>query len=864
MRLGLLLAVEGDPLTNRTGLHCRFDGSRTRHEGAGPNFAPLEPLLPIEPSMTIARPTASVFAFTICMLTAVVFSVAQPHVPTRTTVFVPGSEPREHPIDITRMVVDVRFKPAEGVVEGRVSHHFTVLQRNADSILFDAIKIDILQATLGGKPVRFRVTDTSVIVYPSPRLAWDVADSVTFTYTARPRRGIYFVGWTDSTNRMRKQIWTQGQGIDNRHWIPMYDEMNDKMITETIVTFDSAYTVISNGQRGTVTSNGDGTKTWYYRMTKPHAGYLLMLAIGKFAVDNRTSARGTPLYLYSYPEFPEQVEPTYRYSVEMLDWLEDELGVPYPWESYSQVPVADFIFGAMENTTATIFGDFFLTDRRGFLDRSYFGVNVHELTHQWFGDLITGRSGTSIWLQESFATFYPHLYTGVLHGDDHVQWGRRGFHNAALAASEKDRLPIVHPSSGTARVYPKGAGVIDMMRSTFGVDETRRVIKHYLNKHAYANVQTSDLYLAFQDVLGITPDWFFDQWLYRGGEPHYSVAWSVGQSSGRPVTSISVAQTHAVDHLVGYFRMPISIEVHYTDGSKDSVRPWIDGQSTTITVPNPKSKPVAFVLFDPGSYVMKKLSFSKPTSELLAQLKGAPLMIDRYDALVGLRDDTSAATRKSQLLADVFTREAFPAMRSECVSQAAKLAGAAGYDIVRRGAADPSVEVRSAALNAYAVLPAELRGTFEALLSDSSYAIVERALLKLSSSFPDGRQGYLARTAGERGAHQRIRIAWLELTAEGGDERALDELADLCGPSWEFITRQNAMNALRRLGQLPIGAAWNIVNAALSANGRLAAVATSTLTTMGESVRHKSVIRKAVAGYQRTASNEAILDSLSR
>lgn len=791
-------------------------------------------------------------------------ALAQPHVPTRTTVHVPGSEPREHPIDITRMVVDVRFRPSEGVVEGRVHHHFRVLQRSVDSILFDGIRLDIRQAMLGGKPVRYRVTDTSVIVYPSPRLSWDRDDSISFIYTARPRKGIYFIGWTDATNRMRKQIWTQGQGIDNRHWIPMYDEMNDKMVTETIVTFDSAYTVVSNGIRESVVSNGDGTKTWYYRMTKPHASYLLMLAIGKYAVDNRSTKRGVPLHLYSYPEYPEQVGPTYRYSAEMLDWLEDELGVPYPWESYSQVPVADFIFGAMENTTATIFGDFFLTDARGVLDRSYFGVNVHELTHQWFGDLITGRSGTSIWLQESFATFYPHLYTGVLHGDDHLQWGRRGFHNAALAASEKDRLPIVHPSSGTARVYPKGAGVIDMMRSTFGVDETRRVIKHYLNKHAFANVQTSDLYLAFQDVLGITPDWFFDQWLYRGGEPHYEVSWSSGQVSGKNATTVIVKQIHPVDQLVGYFRMPITIEVHYADGTKDSVRPWIDGQMSVVTIPNPKSKPIAFVLFDPGSYVMKKLTFNKPVTELVAQLKGAPLMIDRYDALVGLREDSSAAHVRAQRLLDVFNRERFPSMRAECVSQAVKLPGTMGHELLRRALADSSVEVRSAALAAYTVIPQELRSAFEALLADPSYAVVERALAKLAASFPDGREAYLVKTVNERGAHQRIRIAWLEIAFEMGDSSAVVELADLAGPSWEFITRQNAMQALRRLGTLPLFAARNVVNAALSPNGRLASVATATLTAMGESVRHKSMIRKALAEIQRTPDNESVIDTLMR
>lgn len=257
-----------------------------------------------------------------------------PVVHTSTYVDVLGSEPREHPVDILRMTVNVRFEPENALVKGTVTHVFRALREQVDSIEFDAIKITIKQATLGGRPVRTRSTDTSVIVYCEPRLRWDQQDSVVFTYEATPRKGIYFIGWNDPSKRMRRQIWTQGQAIDNRHWIPMYDEMNDKMITETITTFDSTYAVLSNGTRYKVTSNSDGTKTWYYVMTKPHPSYLLMLAIGAYAITDRRSASGVPLRLYSYPEFPERVEPTYRMSVEAMDFLEREIGIPYPWEAY--------------------------------------------------------------------------------------------------------------------------------------------------------------------------------------------------------------------------------------------------------------------------------------------------------------------------------------------------------------------------------------------------------------------------------------------------------------------------------------------------------------------------------------------------
>lgn len=787
-----------------------------------------------------------------------------PFIHTVTHLVEPGSEPREHPVDIQRMTVDVKFDAPAGIVKGRVTHVFRTLRKRVDSIVFDAVGIEVFQATLGSRPVRYRSTDTTVVVYPEPSLRWDAEDSVSFTYQATPRKGLYFIGWNDATRRMRRQIWTQGQATDNRHWIPMYDDMNDKMITETIVTFDSSYAVLSNGTRVDAVVNGDGTKTWHYRMTRPHANYLLMIAVGMYDVTERHAASGVPLYLYSYPDYPDRIEPTYRMSVEAMDFLERETGIPYPWESYSQVPVADYVFGAMENTTATVFGDFFHVDARGFLDRSYVGVNVHELTHQWFGDLITGRSPKSIWLQESFATFYPHLFTRRTQGEDAYQWSRRGLHRSALAASEKDRFPIVHPNAGTARIYPKGAGVIDMMRYVFGEDEVRRVITHYLRRHAYGNVETNDLYLSFQDTLGITPDWFFDQWLYRGGEPHYEVSYSESVREGRKVTSVDVAQIHPVDELTGYFRMPIVVEVHYANGSKDSARAWVDGQRTTIDVPNSRGKDVDFVLFDPGSQVMKKVTFRRTWDEKVAQLKRAPLMIDRYDALEAMRGDTSKEAERLDLLADVMKNETYHAIRTEAIQQAAAMGLPQAWKIVAMGYTDKDVNVRTAALGAYAIIPAELKDAAMALLRDSSYAIVQQACQRLCASFPGEKATVLDVIKGEHGMHERVRIARLEVLASDGDMAAYDELADLCGPSWEFMTRQNAMQAVKRTGTLTPLSAANMIDALWSTNGRLAAVASGVLMALAEQPRWKSLVRTAVGGLVMKPWQRAIVDPLIR
>lgn len=767
---------------------------------------------------------------------------------------VPGSEPREHPVDIERMTVDARFDTEKGRVIGRVTHKFKVLQKQVDSIVFDAVKIKINQATLSGKPVRYRNTDTTVVVYCNPSLAWDVVDSVVFLYEATPRKGIYFVGWGDPSKRMRRQIWTQGQAVDNRHWIPMYDEMNDKMITETITTFDSTYKVLSNGTLIEVLNNSDGTKTWHYRMSHPHSSYLLMLAIGEFNITTRKSASGVPLHLYSYPEHPEYIEPTYRMSVEAMDFLEQEIGVKYPWESYSQVPVADFIFGAMENTTATVFGDFFHTDSRGWLDRSYVGVNVHELTHQWFGDLITGRSIKSIWLQESFATFYPHLFSRSTHGEDAFEWSRRGMQRSALSAGEKDRLPIVHPSSGTARVYPKGAVVIDMMRYAFGESAVRRAIKHYLLRNAYSNVETNDLYLSFQDTLGLSPSWFFEQWIYKGGEPHYRVSTRLGsvpaEKGKSSTTFVDIEQIHLTDNLTGFFKMPVVVEVHYTDRSKDSTTVVVENQRTIVEVPNTGNKPVAFVLFDPGSHILKNVTFDKPWEMRALQRKNAPRMIDRFDALESLRGDSSRVQERLGILEDVMNRETFHAMRSEAVIQALEMANTGvlpAWKIVERGILDKAVEVRSTAVNGLSIIPLSLKGACERLLEDSSFAVLQTAFTRLARSFPLDRSRYISKIARENGPHERIRITRLEIEASDGSATALEELADLCGPGWEFVTRQNAMGAFRRLGSITPGASRNICSALFSTNSRLSSAAASTLANLAEQTRNREIIRQSTA-----------------
>jgi aminopeptidase N len=770
---------------------------------------------------------------------------------------------REHPLDITKMKLEVRFVPEKGLVMGKVTHSFTVLQKKVDSIFFDAPDIKILSATLNKQALSFTKVKTGIWVKPNSALKWDETGKITFEYEATPRRGIYFIGWNAPENNepnpfaVRKQIWTQGQGIDNRAWIPMYDDMNDKFITETIITFDKNYEVLSNGVLQSKTLNEDQTNTWHYAMSKPHAGYLLMLGIGKYAIKKTKSGNGVPMNQYYYPEFAQRAEPTYRHSEMMVDFLEKETGIAYPWETYSQIMVQDFLYGAMENTTATIFGDFFNVDNRDFIDRNYVGVNCHELTHQWFGDYITARDGKDTWLQESFATYYPKMLTKELYGNEEYDWQRRGEQNSAIEASKKDRNSI-RTQGGTARVYQKGSSVISMFSYVLGNEQWKRALNHYLKTHAYANVETNDLQQAIQDKLGLDMSWFIEEWLQRGGEPQYTIKYEdLTNNNNLRQTHIYVTQTHPRDEVVGLFKMPINFEVHYSDGTFDKKMEWIEEANHLIKIPNKANKNIAFVLFDPNSMVLKTVNFDKSYAELSAQLLNAPNMLDRYDALVALKN--TPLSKKRDLLIKVFSKESFYQMKTELINQMIEDETLAPQlqTVFQQSKSAPKL----AAIKGYKGQNETWKKVLIEALQDSSYDVIQSALEKLSKNYPDEVESYLTKTKNVMGMCNSVNIKWHEISAVSNYEKqtSLDRLVYYTSDAWEFRTRNNAINALKSVGYCDEKLVSNLFNAMLSTNGRLASPAAQLVDYFAQQSTYKNMFLKHYKAHKYESWQQDLL-----
>ncbi len=728
-----------------------------------------------------------------------------------------GLTPREQSVDFTHLKLEVSFKPEEGKVIGSVEEEFVVLQKGVDSLFLDAIRMKFSSVKLDGKEVEFENTTKGLILRFEKDLAWNSTHKITIAYEATPRKGLYFIGWNDESNRSRKQIWTQGQGINNRHWIPMYDEKNDKIVSELIVEFDEKYQVLSNGEKLAEKKLKNGNKKWHYKISHPHAPYLIMLGIGEYAIEKQKSPSGVPLNLYYYPDQAEQMEPTYRYSKKMFDFFEKEIGVPYPWETYSQIPVQDFMYGAMENTTATIFGDFYLIDSRGYLDKNYVRVDAHELAHQWFGDMITARVSAHHWLQESFATHYDMMYQKEAFGLDHFDWVRRNYNNQAIEASKSDFKPLAHSNAGTVRHYPKGAHVLQMLKYVVGREQYNAAIKYYLEKHAYENVNSNDLLVAFHERLGMSLNWFWEQWVYKGGEPHYEVSFEEKGSTA----IFNLKQIHEQNDLVGLFKMPINFEVHFKDGETLKKQVWIEKQSQIVQFQIDTESEIDYVLFDPNSEIMKSVTFNKPTEMLKAQAESAEHMIDRYDAIAELvqRD----FLEKEAFLMERFEKESFHGIKAEIIAAILPTLNENAVAIAKKGISDSDVEVRKAILNNTLRIPESLESEYRKLLTDSSYLVIEQALDLLAFYYPNKVKEYLEITKDETGNRsQNILIKRLSIEIESSlSAYAQDQLIDLTSESYEFLTRVKAAEALKELNLMNEKALANMLNATFSFNSRL-------------------------------------------
>lgn len=393
-------------------------------------------------------------------------------------------------VDFIHADVYVKPIPLEKKIIGTVAYKFKVLS-DVDSVFLDANNMKFGYVSLDDKIAKYDHTD-EIIVFRQKFKA-NETHTIGIGFETQPKQTVYFLGWDDSIYG-NEQVWTQGQGKYTSHWMPSFDDMQEKVEFDLTIAAALDMTVIANGQNLLTLKKKDKEFfEWNYDMEKPMSSYLLAFAIGNYDKQELISKNGISIENYYYPKDSLKVESTYRHTKEIFDFLEDEIGVRYPWQNYKQLPVHDFLYAGMENTTTTIFSDSYVIDSTAFVDKNYVNINAHELAHQWFGNLVTEKDGNHHWLHEGFATYYAYLAEQQVFGDDHFYWKlyeKLQQLNDEVAKGQGQSL--LDPKASSLTFYDKGAWALFMLRNEVGEKAFKKGIKNYLKKYKYKNATVDD------------------------------------------------------------------------------------------------------------------------------------------------------------------------------------------------------------------------------------------------------------------------------------------------------------------------------------------------------------------------------------
>jgi aminopeptidase N len=704
----------------------------------------------------------------------------------------PGDRPHyapDRPADVQHVDLHLALDLDAGRVSGSVATTFRALFDDLRQVRLSAAELEIERVALAGGPALGATQDGRHLVITLDR-AYQHEETFTIeiTYSARPRTGMHFVqpGPDDPTRPV--QVWTQGQPETNHFWFPCHDSPNDRATTSLAVTVPAPYFALSNGRLERVEET-PGKKTYFWRHDIPHPAYLVTLVVGDFARIEDTWD-GLPVQYYVRRDREQDARLMMGKTPDMLAFYSERFGARYPYEKYAQV-VCELYTGAMEHTSATTHSFSLLPDPRGALDAlSPKLVVAHELVHQWFGDLLTCRDWSHLWLNESFATYFEAAYVQYDDGEDAFRYELRENLRGYLAQSY--RRPIVHNvynSDGSelfdAHAYQKGSLVLHLLRFVLGEQGFWRAIQHYLRSNRGREVITADLERAIEETTGRSMGQFFEQWVYRAGHPEFEVSFTWDEE--HKLASVAVKQAQKIDEHFPCFVTPVDIALTMpgaddqpANGSgaaeTQTFRVQIEQAEQRFYFPLPR-KPV-MVRFDPGGWILKTLKFERPAEMLRYQLEHDPDVLGRIEAaeaLGKLGDDKSV-----EALAAALRRDPFWGVRAEVAETLGKLRTTRALEALLSGLEETrDHRARRAIVSALG----QFRAPEQAELAGRAAAALGDLLAKGDPSYFV--EGATANALGRT----RASGAFEQLTA------ALDR------PSWNEIIRSNVLRGLAALGE---------------------------------------------------------------
>lgn len=614
----------------------------------------------------------------------------------------PGVDAPDRDWDLTHVHMDLTFEPDAERVHGAVTLSLSPLLPPSEVVVLDAIDFDVTRVTVDGEEASFRVDHERLEVDVPAR-----EHELTVEYAATPRNGLHFRGSGPDTY---PEVWTQGEGEDNRHWLPLPDYPNDRFTTSGRFVAPKDWKVLSNG-----VGSFDG-EAWNYTMDQEMVSYLIMVAAAEYKVQSE-DWKGMPVEQWLPPDATKQQgESVQGLLPPMLDFFSEKTGVPYPYPTYREVYVQRFLYTGMENTTSTVMARRVLLHEDQMQTRidGTESVMAHELAHQWYGDLLTCRTWHELWLNEGFATFMASEWLRQERGEEY--W-------AASVARRYDWSLTSGPVAGrwwsspdgshaqSANVYSKGSSVLEMLRVMLGEEAFWAGIQLYTQRHSDTLVETEDLRRAMEEVSGQHLRWFFDQWVHLGGTPTLDASWAF--SDGELRVTLKRGEKPWV--------FPVEVEA---GGQLRTV--WVDDDKVVLVIP--MDEPPPYVAVDPRGGLLAEITTKQSEAMWLAQAQSAPHPYARIRAIQALADfDGESMDWRLEVASD----ETQPlAIRRAVIQSITSTPDEAVHDALAKLLKDDHARIRQDATRALADQPGDQSAPLAAAYRSERTPDVKGSLLK--------------------------------------------------------------------------------------------------------------------------------------
>jgi len=484
-------------------------------------------------------------------------------------------------------------------------------------------------------------------------------------------KGLYFINPDNKEIDKPRQVWTQGETESNSRWFPTFDKPNERMTSEIYMTVEKGFKTLSNGLLKDATNNTDGTRTDHWVMDLPSAPYLVMMAAGDFVIE-KEMWRGKEIQYYLEPKYAGQGKIIYKYVPEILEFYSNVLGVEYPWQKLANIVARDYVSGAMENTTAILYGEFLNGDERELAEREYNETVIcHEIFHHWFGDYVTAESWSNLTVNESFADFSEGLWLEHKFGKDYGDYHRKDVLDGYL----RQAAGVIHPlvdfkytdkeAMFDGHSYNKGGSILNMLRHYLGDDAFFGGLKKYLTDNAFKTGEAHQLRLALEAVSGQDLNWFFNEWYFKAGHPTVEITYAYEAATKKASATVTQTQS-SKDGQPRVFQLPIDFDI-YDGGTTKRQTFMITQRKQTFTFD--VNSAGAVVDFDADRILVGEKVDKHSDAEWRTIYANSTHYLARQEAVNVLANSSDAESKKSILSA---LNDKFWAIREQAIDNLAK------------------------------------------------------------------------------------------------------------------------------------------------------------------------------------------------